>query len=94
MTKNKAIVGSICSGTNRISFLIEAFAAELRSLDEAGNASLLKEANEWLTTDDDLADAGYDLVDDLADALNKYAPPNCYFGAHEGNLSDYGFWPL
>jgi hypothetical protein len=55
------------------------------------------------------ATAGIDLCDDdpwwdsedcseflnctLWDALNEYAPPYCYFGAHEGDGSDYGFWP-
>jgi hypothetical protein len=29
----------------------------------------------------------------LYDALQQYAPPYTYFGAHEGDGSDFGFWP-
>lgn len=33
------------------------------------------------------------LIDSMMDALSVFAPPFCYFGAHEGDGSDFGFWP-
>lgn len=38
-------------------------------------------------------DVASELVESLSDALNQFAPPFCYFGAHEGDGSDFGFWP-
>ena len=39
----------------------------------------------------DSEDAGYLLVD-LMDQLGEAAPEGCYFGAHPGDGSDFGFW--
>jgi hypothetical protein len=32
------------------------------------------------------------LNDEIWDAMNEIAPDGYYFGAHEGDGADYGFW--
>lgn len=41
--------------------------------------------------DDDIAS---EIIADMMDALNDLAPDGYYFGSHEGDGSDFGFWPL
>lgn len=84
--------GSISRGTMRVEDLIDTFSYELRKLAKASRrirefVPLLKKCDKY--SEDDAAD----LVKDLFDALGEFAPPYCYFDAHEGDGSDYGFWP-
>jgi hypothetical protein len=46
-----------------------------------------RETGDWYDTED--AD---ELGNRLMDILTCYCPPFCYFGAHEGDGSDYGCW--
>lgn len=87
----KASFGSISSGTMRADDLIPAFAAELAYLDKDDNAfaDLIREADE--TEDYDSEDAA-DILEELFEALNEFAPTYGYFGAHPGEGADYGFW--
>ena len=89
----RAHIGSISHGTLRTEDLLDSFAYELeyvRAIDDERSSALVREA--YAVTDFDGENASW-LVDELQDALNEYAPPYCYFGTHEGDGSDFGFWP-
>ena len=43
---------------------------------------------DWWHSDD----AAY-LLDELYNLLDEHAPDYCTFGAHDGDGSDFGFWP-
>ncbi len=81
-----AQIGSVSHGTMREEDLIVPFAdllAEARSLEWDD------EADEYVQ--DDIGTPG-EVLHALFDALGNYAPDFCYFGAHPGDGSDYGFW--
>lgn len=88
--KHKAQFGSIVSGTHRNEDLIPAFAAELAYLDTSKQWDKLVSEAEALE-DFDSEKAGF-ILETLCEALNDFAPPYAYFGAHLGDGSDFGFW--
>jgi hypothetical protein len=98
MTKAyKPSIGTISHGTLRAADLLEAFADELDRIepdhdlaDEARAALTLMNAG-WTRLE--ALDETSELVNALQDALSEHAPPYCYFGASEGDGSDFGFWP-
>lgn len=51
--------------------------------------------DQWTEDGTELEDESIaqELVTELEDALCEFAPPYCYFGAHCGDGSDFGFWP-
>ena len=98
-----AAVGSVSHGTLLTEDLLDAFAGELELLvnrnakawrsDEGGKRrdkymKLVGDAREV----DDKEDAA-EIIIDLMDALQEFAPQGVFFGAHEGDGSDFGFWP-
>lgn len=103
-----ASIGSVSHATLRSIDLFNAFYHELEyqlSRQDAPEArSELKDIRELF---DELTDEAFDengdaiegddleyyLNERLYDALDKFAPPYCYFGAHPGNGSDFGYWP-
>ena len=101
----KASVGSISHGTHRASDLIDAYAYELgRFKHNEGDGRLtvqetvlLADCDAWLEANAELEGETYDqaeeLLEDLCEALESRAPAYCYFGSHEGDGSDFGFWP-
>jgi hypothetical protein len=91
MATNRATIGTISHATMLAEDLIQAFYDELRRLDGGEQFASLLEDCEKL--EDYETNEAYDIVAELFDALGEYAPPLCYFGAHPGDGSDYGFWP-
>ncbi len=97
-----ARLGTVIHGTGRPEDIIPALASKLRELmvrneaepdvDRTPILKLLDEANCPFEAAFYDTDAANELIDELTDALNEFAPPFCYFGAHEGDGSDFGFW--
>lgn len=92
-----ATIGTVSHGTLRGADLMISFAEELNRLEP--DHDLVKEAEAvqtlWSAGWRDIYDReeAAELVDALQDALSAHAPPYCYFGTHEGDGSDFGFWP-
>lgn len=92
-TDNVAEEGSVSHGTMLPGDLIPAFLSMLKHLDP-DRAKSIEEEYEDVIRDPDGADADVenDLLERLFDILDEYSPNGCYFGAHEGDGSDYGYW--
>ena len=92
-----AQIGSVSSGTTRTEDLIPAFADVLRSVRGGSKFRSLISRADRLERDDEGyyadCDDSNDVLGELFSALNQVAPPYCYFGAHEGDGADYGWWP-
>lgn len=97
-------VGTIIHGTMRSQDLIPAFMKVVERNDSAKAEELYDEYpelkgaiedeasgvdNEWFESED----ADWLLNEVLFDLLDSYSPDGCYFGANEGDGSDYGYWP-
>lgn len=95
------LVGTVISGTHRTQDLIPAFLETLQAVDPAGYTQWAFTApfgivpgyaqedpdSEWWSSDD----AAW-TVEALIEALDAAAPAELYFGAHEADGADYGFW--
>ena len=97
----KIELGTLIHGTLRDEDLLQAFSDELARIDTKrfdevikSDAHLFAESSN-LTTEEIVEELGEDVTDvinDLMDALNEYAPYGYYFGSIEGDGSDFGFW--
>ena len=84
-------IGTLISGTLQPEALRYTFARELRRVGVLTNhVALLRSA--YFETLTDHPEGAADIVNDLIDALNEYAPSHTYFGAIEGDGSDFGWW--
>jgi hypothetical protein len=79
--------GSISCGTMLPEDLIPAFEYELNLCNT--DHPLLKEIDKLEDYKSEEAD---EILQELFDALNEYAPAYGYFGSHPGDGADYGFW--
>ena len=90
-------IGSISSGTMRPDDLIPTFLSELRYQMRhrriKDHARLYREITKASEAEGyyESEDADCDL-DSLFNALDEYAGPYFYFGAHPGDGADYGYW--
>lgn len=91
-----AHLGSISEGTLRDEDLIDTFASELRSLYEATRTRIPPHVKKLLAEAEVLdygeTDDLSEVVSELSQELEHFAPPYAYFGASEGDGADFGFW--
>lgn len=84
-------VGSVSSGTLIVWDLVKAFAAELHRLDPSNRLIGLYLEYDSGARPRTKYNEQY-MWEDLFKALEGLAPSGMYFGAHEGDGSDFGFW--
>lgn len=99
MTIKYAQIGAISSGTMRTEDLLATFGSELeyhvrrnkgkRGLGLPAKRKLIAEAAR-VDPESEVAD---EIVSELIDALENFAPPYAYFGTTEGDGASFGFWP-
>lgn len=96
--------GSISSGTLRTEDLLDAFAYELEyhvqhnaeawCSDEGRVArdSYMRAIGEAREVEDYDSESASEMVSGLCDLLTEFAPAYGYFGSHEGDGADFGYW--
>ena len=85
--------GTISSGTLRTTDLLATFAAELERLVPFNSARLVSEARIAAQSGDD--ENASLILAELFEELEEIASAaGFYFGAHEGDGSDFGFWRI
>jgi hypothetical protein len=94
---------SVIHGTLRNQDLIPAFLEAVLQLDPDTPMALIntmmpEELREVPQDNDDhewwYTETAYWVLEHLDNKLNDYAPDGYYFGAHEGDGSDFGFWRI
>ena len=87
-------VGSISHGTLRAEDLIPSFMTELEMRNPEVAQKIKDDNLGWETGGEDWweTDGPSWMLEELFDALNDEAPEGLYFGACEGDGSDFGFW--
>lgn len=97
---NYATPGTIIHATLRPEDLLTAFAGELEDcvtrnpeLPLTGREAMTKlvwDAREVTAFE---SEESSEIISELMEALQMFAPPGHYFGSNEGDGSDFGYWP-
>ena len=97
-TNNDIRIGTLIHGTLQDEDLLEAFANELERISDGSYSDEIAEARTMvkygITGENGHGDTASEVIINLIDILNGYAPPHVYFGAHAGDGSDFGYWPI
>lgn len=93
----RPMIGTVSHGTLRTEDLMGAFLYEL-TWQGVPRTAAMNDADDMLQRwEDGEPDGGHefapDVLEALQDELNATAPDYVYFGAHEGDGSDFGYWP-
>lgn len=92
-----AQLGSVSHGTMIEEDLFEAFIDALSQLNKREAQKIQKEWDSFShpkVCENCRDQRDYILNETLFNTLSNYAPPLAYFGAHEGDGSDFGFWVM
>lgn len=96
----KLLPGTISHGTLKLDDLLEKFANTLALHSHGKNRDLIRESlmlaaeiREPEEPHDPEWTSAHICLDELSSALNDLCPDGYYFGAHEGDASDFGVWP-
>lgn len=88
--------GSVSHGTLRSEDLLPEFLTVLDALDTGDDYAALKSEARGFADKSyhftEMPETAGEIVNELIEALTDLAPQGWYFGAHEGDGSDFGFW--
>lgn len=84
---------SVSHGTMRTEDLIPTFHNVLHDIDPERAERLQADIAYTVLNHSENVDAD-DILHELFDILDEYSPDGYYFGAHVGDGSDYGYWPI
>ena len=85
-------IGTVSHGTLRNEDLIDALFPVLEELDPKSAEELHQRYDDAIGDDTEREDGADDCVAELMDCLSANCPAGIYFGANEGDGSDFGFW--
>lgn len=83
---------TIIHKTLRTEDLVDAFESWLEATDPTGYKHALARKADYYTEEDGSVYLDEWLNESLFDIMCNYAPEGFYFGALEGDASDFGFW--